>query len=128
MTRRATVAVAAAVLGGCGSALPGSAPDRARDTVQSFAQACSREEWAAAADVLTDGTRRAFIEQGDPVKACGTVLGVDVTDPAALAQARVGPVRAHGDEAVVGVAVSGSSGRAELSGEGDRWRLVLPAG
>jgi hypothetical protein len=126
--RTAVVLTAAVLLGGCGPGVHGSAPDRARDTVQSFAAACARGAWPAAVDVLTEGTRKAFLEQADPVRACGTVLGVRALDRDAFAGARVGPVRAHGDEAVVGVEVGASRGRAELSGDGERWRLVLPAG
>jgi hypothetical protein len=117
-----------AFLAGCGPGVHGSAPDRARDTVQSFASACARGEWPAAVGVLTEGTRHAFLEQSDPVQACGTVLGVRALDREAFATAKVGPVRAHGDEAIVGVAVGATRGRAELSDDGERWRLVLPTG
>lgn len=132
--------LAAVAVGGCGTAVEHSAPDRARDAVVSFLRDCGEGQWISASRVVSPSARESWVTEGRPALRCAEALGVDPTafatasddDPArmrdAFAAARITRVRIRGDYATVAVRLAGVPGEADLEngGVGDYTLSTMP--
>jgi Domain of unknown function (DUF4878) len=127
--RRVTVLVLAAALAapGCG----GGASDDVKSAVKSYLNAFVDGDGAKACSLMTDATRRQFVEKTKAItkstdcslaiEAIRTQAGAEVT--AALAKLKFTNVKVNGNRATVTLESGGSKSTATLVKEGGGWKV-----
>ena len=128
LARRHLVVAVALVLTGCQAGGTEGVEEQARSVASAFIEDCAREDVVAAADLLTEPVRTAFIDAGSGLEGCLRVLGLpDTEDVEALSRTRVVTVEEAGAEQFVAVEIEGPDGtRSELDLEqrGELWRIA----
>ena len=136
----ATLAVAAAILGGCGG---GSGSDKAvpdpqavSTAVADFAHAFGAGDGAKSCDLLTPAARTAFVKRvhglvgstdcATGIKRLHDQAGTQVTS--AFSTAKVGTVKVSGATATAELTASGHSTTVRLAKLGGAWKLTALPG